>query len=295
MGELLSMTGFGRASFDGTLGRQEWEARSVNSRYLDLKWRLPPWVRAFEASFEREVKKVLNRGRVELSLTFTPAPSGPGLAKLNKPMALAMLGELEDLARQAGHSFTPDISRLLGMPFVWEDKSLAENEDAARELSQGLGLALVALRRARVREGAALYEDLSRRFGRLTELVTRIEAMVLSRREARVAAFRDKLSAAAEALSAQVSEERLASEVVIYADRLDVSEERTRLATHLKALGEVLAKGTEAGKRLDFFFQECFREINTLGNKAADAEVSALVVEVKTELEKCREQAANVE
>jgi uncharacterized protein (TIGR00255 family) len=294
MANVLSMTGFGRFETREPKWSHVFEVKSVNGRFLDVKWRVPAPLRGLEPAFERLVRAKASRGRVEVSLDLdVHSPEALGLS-LDLVQVQAMLGEIERLAKRLGVAYGPDLNRLLSMPSLWRDQSRAD-PDLAASLTRGLEAALDDWRASRAAEGERLAADLTARITTLAALAARIGErgpMVLAEKRE---ALRQRIAEALAQAGAQYSEERMLQEAALLADRLDVSEELTRLAAHLARLSQVLFAGEDAGKRLDFLIQELFREINTCGNKAQDAQTGALVVDFKTELERCREQVQNLE
>ncbi len=291
----LSMTGYGRAENHGEGFSHVWEIKSVNGRYLDVKWRLPATLRSREAHWERMVRTHGSRGRVDVSLNlevFDPDLLG---VSLDTAQAKAMLGQLEGLAKERGQEFVPDLNRFLSVPWLWRDSSREPAQALVDSLDKGLELALADWDQARTREGEAMLRDLSSRRERLLELSRDIAGRIPAIVEEKRTALFDRIREAMEAADAGLGEDRMLQEAALLADRLDVSEELTRLEEHLRHLGEVLAASGEVGKRLDFLLQEIFREINTCANKSQDPETSRLAVEFKAELEKCREQVQNIE
>ncbi|AGW14919.1 YicC/YloC family endoribonuclease [Megalodesulfovibrio gigas] len=297
---LHSMTGYGRHQDCADTGRpfrQEWEVRSVNSRHLDCKWRLPHMVRALEPALEKVLRRFASRGRIELNLHLSVEdPAFLGM-RLNRPVALAMLEEIATLARSQGHAFTPDYSRLLHLPACWDEDRAAGNPVLLHALEEGLAAALTAWNESRRQEGAVLAADISRRVALVRQVSSELAELTPQVVAQKQQALSDRLSQCLAQCTPPgvLDEARLAQEAAMLADRLDVSEELTRLGAHLDLLEQLLAQGGEIGKKLDFTLQEAFREINTLGNKSQHAAVSRLAVTVKAELEKCREQVQNIE
>ncbi len=292
---LRSMTGYGRSVLEISGVTQTWEVRSVNNRHLDIKWRLPVLARPFEATLEKVVRHHAKRGRLDISLHLS---FGRGMAYVNFDMAQAnaMLDMMAGFAKDRGDVFVPDYSRLLGMSFLWEgDADEADNDDLIDQLETGLDAALSDWDVARRREAQSLQLDIEARLIQIGEWVQRIAERAPDIKEERYAQVRERLSETLTRCGSELEEGRFLQEVVILADKLDVSEELTRLTAHLERLHELLAEGREAGKRLDFTLQEAFREINTCGNKVQDTQISRIVVDCKSELEKCREQVQNIE
>lgn len=291
---LHSMTGFGRCFLEDDVLTQTWEIRSVNNRFLDIKWRLPLFVRPLESRLERIVKKFASRGRVEITLNaqFTTVPSVP---RFNAALASAMLDTVAALAASRNEEFVPDYGRLLTMSALWQEDSDEMDDGRIASLEQGLEAALADWNESRRVEAKALEKDILTRILRMEEWFSLIEESAPGIKEERFETVRERLQELMEQYGQAFDDGRFLQEIALMADRLDVSEEITRLNAHLERLRELLASGEDAGRRLDFTVQECFREINTCGNKIQNSQVSRLVVDFKNELEKCREQIQNLE
>ncbi len=292
---LRSMTGFGRCVAESRGFTQLWEIKSVNGRHLDIKWRLPVAARSLEMRLEKLVRGFASRGRVEISLTLQYAETSGPRQRFDAAQAGAMLDALRALAERRGDSFVPDYNQFLQMPALWSDADGDTDEDLALSLEEGLAIALEDWNDARAREGKALATDMHSRILRMQEWREVIAERAPEIKEERAESLRERLSEALAASGQELEEGRFLQEITLLADRLDVSEELTRLDTHLERLRELLEAGKDAGRRLDFTLQECFREINTCGNKLPDVQLSRLVVDFKNELEKCREQVQNLE
>ncbi|MDR1776592.1 MAG: YicC family protein [Desulfovibrio sp.] len=287
-----SMTGYGRCLLENETLAQHWEVKSVNGRHLELKWRLPAAVRSLETRLEKTARRFATRGRVEISLSLRAPVIGVS-ARLDTEAAQAMLDGLSALARSRGDLFEPDYNALLAVPHLWGHVEEEPDEDVVAHLEAGLTLALEDWNESRAAEGRLLAADLSSRIELLEEWTGLLTERAPEIREDRADALRDRLT---EALTpTELDEGRFLQEVAILIDRLDVSEELTRLNAHLTRLRELLRDGTDVGRRMDFTLQECFREINTCGSKLSDINFSRIVVDIKNELEKCREQSQNLE
>jgi uncharacterized protein (TIGR00255 family) len=289
------MTGFGRFQESRPEWTQSWEVRSVNSRYLDLKWRLPHFVRALEMDFEKVVRRHASRGRVEVSLFLDVARPELMGVRLNQTLAGAMIAQMGELAASLSRTFEPDLNRLMNVPGLWTEGGAEPDPGLAESLAAGLNQAMASWDRSRAVEGADLARDIRGRVARMAELKDLIAARVPAVLEEKRRTLSERMAKVLEAAGMDEKGERVLAEAGLLADRLDVSEELTRLTTHLARLDETLVRDGDKGKRLDFLVQEAFREINTCGNKAQDVEVSGYVVEFKGELEKCREQVQNIE
>lgn len=292
---IKSMTGFGRYASQGDGWSQAWEIRSVNGRHLDLKWRLPSSVRSLETRFEKIVREHATRGRVNVQLNLQISrPDILGLS-LNSTMATAMLDQISAFATERGDDFTPDYMRLMGMSFLWEDSSSEPDPTLQAGLEEGLIKALDDWNDARHVEGEAMKDDLLVRVKRLSQWLEQLKERTPQVKETRFETVEKRMQTVLDKYSVELDQDRLLQEIAVISDRIDVTEELTRLDAHLVRLDEVMQNGGDAGKRLDFILQECFREINTCGNKAQDTDVSRIVVDFKAELEKCREQVQNIE
>lgn len=292
---VFSMTGFGRCLVENGGITQQWEIKSVNSRHLDLKWRLPSSVRSLEPRLEKVVRRHASRGRVDISLQLQFAPDMAPALHFDAAAASAMLDSLSLLAEERGDSWTPDYAALLSLPFLWGEAGDEVDEELVRQLEDGLTLALQDWNEARSKEGHALVTDMRARVLRMEEWTELIAQRAPEIKQERADAMRERIADALATLGTELEEGRFLQEITLLSDRLDVSEELTRLQTHLERLRELMESGADAGRRLDFTLQECFREINTCGNKLPDVQLSRLVVDFKNELEKCREQVQNLE
>lgn len=292
---LRSMTGFGRCLVESADSIQQWEVKSVNGRHLDLKWRLPPAVRCLEPVLEKVVRRHAVRGRVDISLSLQLLTGAMGGTGFDAALAASMLDSLAAFARERGESFVPDYMALLSVPSLWGENGDTPDEVLTHQLETGLNQALEDWNRSRGTEGTALVADLETRVQRMEEWTEKLAAYAPAIRKERAEALRFRIEELLVPEGLGLEDPRFLQEVAILMDRLDVSEELTRLGAHLERLRELLRGGGDAGRRLDFTLQECFREINTCGNKIPDIQLSRLVVDFKNELEKCREQVQNLE
>ena len=292
---LRSMTGFGRCFLEEEDWTQTWEVRSVNNRFLDAKWRLPVFARPLETRLEKALKRFASRGRIEISLNIRFHRAGGAAPQFNAEQARGMIDALTHFAREQGDVFVPDYTRLLGMSGLWDDGFGEADEELAISLEAGLAGALEDWNESRRTEAKALEKDIRARILRMEEWLSWIRDRAPSVKEERFAAARERLAEVLEQHGQELEESRFLQEIAIMADKLDVSEEITRLNAHMDRIRELMASGEDAGRRLDFTIQECFREINTCGNKIQNIDVSRLVVDFKNELEKCREQVQNLE
>ena len=290
---LRSMTGFGRCQLDDADMVQTWEIRSVNSRFLDLKWKLPPQARNMEARFEKVVRRFASRGRVEISLNLQR--QNTVRASFDAEQANAMLDAIKTFASSRGDIFNVNYMALMNQSALWTSAQDEDDEALFNALCEGLETALADWNDSREVEAQALAADLETRFSRMAEWVSAIEERAPEIKAARFEQVRERLATMLADMGSDLDENRFLQEMVIMADKLDVSEELTRLHSHLVRLASLMESGEDAGRKLDFTLQESFREINTCGNKIQDQHVSRIVVDCKNELEKCREQVQNLE
>lgn len=248
---LHSMTGFGRCLVENADITQQWEIKSVNGRHLDLKWRLPAAVRSLEPRLEKVVRRFASRGRVDISLLLQYAADAAPTPHFDGMQATSMLESLRALATARGESYTPDYNILLQMSSLWGDAGEELDETMSANLEAGLALALEDWNEARADEGRALATDIHSRILRMEEWTGLIAERAPVIKEERGNMLRERLSEALSQNAQELEEGRFLQEVVILADRLDVSEELTRLNTHLSA-AQSSAKRQGSGRRLDF-------------------------------------------
>lgn len=290
-----SMTGYGRASAQEPGWMLSWEIRSLNNRHLDLKWKIPPTLYAHQKEWENVVRSFAIRGGVELFLGLKILNPELQSINLDVNLATAMLRELNSLAQNTGAQFTPDLNRLMAIPSLWKESGTIDNPQLVQSLTQTLRQALTDWDATRQREGLALEEDLRVRFDRLRELVIKIRELAGQTAQDRFALLQERVGKLLTENGVALDPDRMLQELAIIADRIDVSEELTRLDIHLQGIDGYFKQQEAVGRKLDFLVQECFREINTCGNKSQNTQISQLVVEFKAELEKCREQIQNLE
>ncbi|MGE5524165.1 MAG: YicC/YloC family endoribonuclease [Rhodospirillaceae bacterium] len=287
---IYSMTGYASAARELASGVLNVELRSVNHRYLDIQFRLPDELRPAEPAMRELLAARLNRGKVECRVTWTPAAANRKAPDLDAEL-LAQLVALDARVRatlpEAEHLAVSDILRWPGMLGA-ESIPLEELRDACRELLQQV---LEEFAVTRGREGAKLKDML---LERATAMEQRI-AGIAPRMPQLIAAFQEKLGVRLREALGTADDERIRQEVVLFANKIDVDEELSRLTAHIAELRRVLAGGGAVGKRLDFLMQELNREANTLGSKAADIAVTQVSMELKLLIEQMREQIQNIE
>jgi uncharacterized protein (TIGR00255 family) len=290
---MKSMTGFGHA--ERSLEEMEIlvEVRTLNSRYLDIKPRLPNGVSEIEPALRAEIQKQILRGRVDLNLELKPKSIDQ--ISLNASLLQNYLA-LVDQVREQGVEGEIDVAGLLSFPGVLVAKSLhLGSEEYPKEILQVVREALQNVVAARTAEGEILRRELERRLKSLEAQIAEISDTA----DEAVEHYREKLLKRIEELSLEVelNEQRLAQELVYYVEKSDISEEISRLKSHISRFHRYLKEGesSSVGKSLDFLCQEMNREINTILSKSNHLRASEIALESKTEIEKIREQVQNVE
>jgi len=295
---IRSMTGFGRASFRVGNVPYDVEVRSVNHRYLDTRVRLPRPLAALESAVRERAARVFARGKVDINVVVPEGGAPRPMLEIDLDTARTYAEVALALCRTEGVEGPLEVGTLLALPGVvrFEDAKLP-TEEVERALRDAVDEALRAAEAMRAAEGAALERELLERIESVSELV---ESLV-ERADTVQSAVRDRLRRRAAQLAqetALVDDARLHQEIVIAADRMDVTEEIVRLRSHVAQFRDIVAAGgpgKPVGRRLDFLMQELGREVNTIGSKGGDAPIAHQVVELKTQLERIREQVQNVE
>lgn len=287
---IASMTGFAAAAQESAQGSLAVELKTVNHRYLEFQTRIPEELRPLEPAMREAVGAKLTRGKVDCRVTFTPVTTA-ARALMPDTQALATL----HAASQAVLARFPEaralsVSEILHWPGVLADESLSP-EKLKEQVLGLLERAIGDLNASRAREGAKLDAVLRERLDRMSELVREARPLI----PGAMKAFQDKLAAKLAEAGAAPSDERVHQEVVLYAARIDVDEELSRLTTHVAEFRRVLDRGGACGKRLDFLCQELNREANTLGSKSVANEMTRTSVELKVLIEQMREQVQNIE
>ncbi len=293
---LMSMTGRGAGRAAGRLARVEVELSSVNRKQLDVDVGLPRFLAAQEARVQERIRRRLSRGRVtgEIRVAWTEAAQAAG-AQVDLGLARATVAALRGAAKKLGLPDDLKASALLALPgLVTNTHAEREQEGLWPVVARALDAALAKLQAMRRAEGAALARDLQARLKTLRRLAGEIAA----RAPGVAAAYRrNLLKRIGAALPGRelAGDERLLKEIALFADKVDITEELVRLDSHLAQAASLVKAGGVAGRTLDFLVQEMGREINTVGAKANDGEITRRVVAAKTELERIREQVQNIE
>ena len=290
---LKSMTGFGRGSADGKGGGVVVELASVNRKQLDFSFSAPPEFSVLESRCQALVASAVSRGRIQCQITVSDSDGGT-CAFSDKDEILAVAEKMDALAKETGLKNDFTLSMILSLPDVSKRPAALLTEDEAWQLVEtALNAALRSLVAMRETEGSALKEDLEARIALLRNLsgdVIKLAPSVPLR-------YKEALERRIAELDGPIppDDPSLAREVALCADRCDISEELTRLASHFAHFEELCNEQEPCGRKLDFLCQEIHREINTIGAKANDASIARIVIEMKSALEAVREQVQNIE
>ena len=291
---IKSMTGYGRACRSFENREITVEIRSVNNRYLDCAVKLPRIYGFAEDRIKQLVKEHVTRGKVDVFITVVNTAGDAVQISLNRPVLEGYLSAMEAMAADYPVKNDISVTALSRLPDVFlVEKADIDEEAQARDLLTVTEEALRQYDAMRAAEGSAMEQDLTNRKAAILDLVAKVEA----RSPVTVAEYRARLQAKMQEVlaSTSIDESRILTEAAVFADKIAVDEETVRLRSHLNQLGNMLSTGGPIGRKLDFLLQEMNREANTIGSKGNDLEQARVVVEIKAELEKIREQTQNIE
>ena len=291
---IKSMTGYGRAQGAFSGGEITVEIKSVNNRYLDCGVKLPRVYSYVEDAVKTLVQKNISRGKVDVFVSINSSGAENVKITLNKPVAQGYVDALHEMAQEFGIREDISVSLLSRFNDVFLVEKQEEDEDEVKSsILQVVAQALEAFDAMRQKEGQALKQDLLQKAQEILELVSLVEA----RSPITVEAYRNRLTAKMQEIleNKQLDESRIIQEAAIYADKVAVDEETVRLRSHVAQLETMLTGGGVIGRKLDFLMQEMNREANTIGSKGNDVEQARNVVDIKSLLEKIREQIQNIE
>ena len=288
---IKSMTGFGKGEVALSNKKITVEIRSLNSKQLDLNVKLPALYRTFEFDIRSRVAASVTRGKTDVSVTIENTAVNTS-ATINKELFREYLRQMNDTLSFSGVNAAYDaiVPVIMRMPEVVSTQAEEVSDEEQAALMQALDLALEHFNSFREQEGATLIADLLRRVDKIEELKAQVEPYEKSRCETIKNRIRENLAQ----LKVDVDSNRLEQEMIFYIEKLDITEEKVRLSNHCRYFREVAANEETAGRKLGFIAQEMGREINTLGSKANEANIQILVVKMKDELEKIKEQSLNI-
>jgi uncharacterized protein (TIGR00255 family) len=287
----ISMTGFGAADAQWETWICQVEIRSVNQRFLDIRCRLPLGFQTMEPEIKKQIKAVSSRGKIDCSIKLEKGASEEKL-KLNLERAQHYNELLAEFEALSGRKVGVDARDLSSLNIIEENKSGEPPEKCEKVIRECLSRALEGLQEMKEREGQAMQSDIQQRLSSCGNIVNSIEKLSQAEPER----FRDRLQERFSQLTVgiEINPERLEQEIALLADRLDISEEVVRFRTHLEHMDGIMSQ-REVGKKAEFLMQELNREVNTMASKSNHAGISQSSVEIKSELEKVREQLQNIE
>ena len=288
---IKSMTGFGKG--EAVVGDKKFrvELRSLNSKQLDLSIKIPSKYRAAEAEVRSIVTRELQRGKVDCFVSFEAAVAETS-SHINREAFKAYAEELRQVAAEGGLTISDDalLRSVLRMPDVVTNEEREVSDDELKAILEATTMAADELNKFRVQEGAILIADLLKRI----DLIEQYRHEVEPYEGARVDVIKTRIRENIEKLQLEVDNNRLEQEMIFYIEKLDITEEKVRLDNHCNYFREVSAEEEAPGRKLGFIAQELGREINTMGSKSNEANMQRLVVKMKDELEKIKEQVLNI-
>jgi uncharacterized protein (TIGR00255 family) len=292
---LISMTGFGRAECQDGDYSYKAEIRSVNNRFIEINTRLPKAFLDMEISLKKLIKSHCARGSINITITLANSNDGLGDwdVNANLPLATQYVKALREIQRSLGLEGNIHIESVVGLRDIFKIEPITIDSAKESMLLNIAESALTSLQKMREEEGAHLQKDLAERIESIEKYAAQIEKLqpiVIQEYKTRL---KEKIKLLNDGID--IDESRLAQEVAILADRCDITEEITRLSSHLIQFRKLFESTEPIGRKLEFITQEINREVNTMGSKSSDTQMANLVIEIKSILEKIREQLANIE
>lgn len=290
---IKSMTGFGRGTYETEERTYQVEIKSVNHKYTDISIKMPRVLSYLEEKIKQELLQQVNRGKIDVFVNFINYSNKGKKIKINQDLALNYIQQLRELSSKGNLINNINVMEVAKLPEVLTIENTEDEEVLTKELMVAVNQAIQELVNAGKIEGEKIAQDINKRVDTIAEKVEKISAFSTGLVEEYVVKLKERIK---EILKTNVLDEnRLAQEVVIYADKCSIEEELTRLRSHIKELKHLIESKIPIGKNMDFLIQEMNREINTIGSKANCLEITKLVVEVKTIMEDIREQIQNIE
>jgi uncharacterized protein (TIGR00255 family) len=290
---IKSMTGFGHGSAEGEGLKVRVDIRTVNNRFLDVHTRMPQDLASLEITLKKQIQAALKRGRADVTISIEQVREAK--FEINKPLVSGYLKALGELKADFGLEGSPSLELLAKLPGAMQVSQDQEQLDKAlvSTVTAAVSEALTSLGAMRAAEGQELADDLGGRLDAIEHALPIVEEHASEL----PSVYREKLLKKLQDIvpASSIDETRLAQEAVMLADRCDISEEIARLKSHIVQMRDILTTDEEAGKRLDFILQEMNREANTILSKSNDLAITDAAIVIKTEVEKLREQAQNVE
>jgi uncharacterized protein (TIGR00255 family) len=291
---MYSMTGFGRAEVSSPVGSLTVELSSVNNRFLEMSVRIPRQLSLLEMQIRELISSRVNRGQINLSVTLDDTDAAVQRTLINTRLASAYAKQLKALQKELKLAGEVTMHDLVLVPDILKpDKERVDHEQVWKLVEKALTKALTDLIAMRKKEGQAMATDMQQRLVAMKKAITEIEKRSIGATEI----YRDKLQQRISSLleSGQAEQLRLEEEIALFAERTDITEECTRLKSHIDLYQQALKMKEPAGKRLNFILQEMNREANTIGSKCSEFAISSLAISLKEEIEKLRELVQNVE
>ncbi|KAA3617488.1 MAG: YicC family protein [Calditrichaeota bacterium] len=289
-----SMTGYGKGQLMANRFEITVEIKSVNNRYLDIMFRMPSMLSSFESGLRKIVKNKVSRGKVSVFIEIKEVVKSDNGNTVNDEKLLHYYNTLKAIKTKLNLSEEIDLRHLLTFQELFEpDISSVDEKEFSEQLSNTLEKALQAFNNMRLKEGEHLIKDMNERLTKINS----ITKTVLNKAPANVRSEFDKLLTRINELleNQQIDPERLEQEIALISDKVDITEELTRMESHISQFRQTLKRDKELGKKLTFILQEMHREANTMNSKTTDVEISHLIIQVKEEIEKIREQTQNIE
>ena len=288
-----SMTGFGRANLEKNSREYIIEIKSVNHRYNDISIKAPRNLLFLEEKIRKSVLNRVSRGKIDIYITYLNFGSEGKKVIINRDLAKLYIDELKMMANENGIDSDIKVTEISKFPDVLTLEENENQEATEEELIECLNMALDKFTNMRIQEGNVIKKDLEERIKKVEDNTKKISEYSSGLVNEYIVKLENRIN---EILKTDVVDKnRLAQEIVIYSDKCSVEEELTRLKSHIIQFRELINKGEPVGKRLDFLIQEMNREVNTIGSKSGNIEITNSVVELKTVLEDIREQVQNIE
>lgn len=290
---IKSMTGFGRGKLEVDGREYILEIKSVNHKYSDISIKMPRNFSFVEDEIRKEINKNISRGKIDVNILYLNNGNKQEKVIINKALAKNYINEIRQLINEADVNSSINIMEIIKLPDVLNIQSEEAEEQITKEIKQVLNIAIEEFLKMREKEGKTIYQDLVNRIDDVNINVEQILRLSTGLIEEYIVKLKKRIE---EILKNEIIDEnRLAQEVVIYADKSSIEEEITRLKSHIQQFKELLDIKEPVGKRLDFLIQEMNREANTIASKSASIDITNIVVELKTQIENIREQIQNIE
>ena len=290
---IKSMTGFGRGKLEVDGREYILEIKSVNHKYSDISIKMTKNFSFVEDEIRKEINKNISRGKIDVNILYLNNGNKQEKVIINKALAKNYINEIRQLINEADVNSSINIMEIIKLPDVLNIQSEESEEQITKEIKQVLNIAIEEFLKMREKEGKTIYQDLVNRIDDVNINVEQILRLSTGLIEEYIVKLKKRIE---EILKNEIIDEnRLAQEVVIYADKSSIEEEITRLKSHIQQFKELLDIKEPVGKRLDFLIQEMNREANTIASKSASIDITNIVVELKTQIENIREQIQNIE